>query len=333
MGYYLGVDIGGTKSHALVADGEGAVLGLGEAGAGNHEVVGYDGLADALQQVTIQALGSAGISTPQLAGAGFGVAGYDWPSELAPTRAAIDRLGLGSPYEVANDTIIGLVAGASQGWGVAIVAGTGNNCRGRDLQGREGRITGNGGWFGEYGGAGELVGKALQAVAYEWSHRGPATALTPAFLSLTGASSIEQLLEGLVMERYWLSSSAAPLVFQVAAQGDPAAIEAVRWAGCELGESAKAVIRQLDMQHQVFEVVLVGSLFEGGALLLDALRQTIQELAPNARLVRLAAPPVVGGVLLGMQASGWLVPGPQLAAMRQKLLTSAEAFFQSRSLA
>jgi len=331
MGYYLGVDIGGTKSHALVANGDGSVLGLGEAGAGNHEVVGYEGLSAALQQVTTRALVAAGIANHQLSGAGFGVAGYDWPSELAPTCSAIDQLGLNCPYEVVNDTLVGLVAGASQGWGVAVVAGTGNNCRGRDLQGREGRITGNGGWFGEYGGAGELVGKALQSVAYEWSSRGPATALTPAFLSLTGAGSIEDLLEGLVMERYWLNSSAAPLVFQVAAQGDPAAIEAVRWAGSELGESAKAVIRQLDLQHQEFEVVLVGSLYEGGSLLLDAMRQTIHELAPKAKMVRLTAPPVVGGVLLGMQAAGWLTPGPQMAAMRQKLLTSAQVFFQPRS--
>lgn len=38
--YFLGVDIGGTKSHALVADETGQALGLGVGGAGNYEVVG-----------------------------------------------------------------------------------------------------------------------------------------------------------------------------------------------------------------------------------------------------------------------------------------------------
>ena len=46
--YFLGVDIGGTKSHALIADGEGNAVGFGTYGPGNHEEVGYEGLRIAL---------------------------------------------------------------------------------------------------------------------------------------------------------------------------------------------------------------------------------------------------------------------------------------------
>ena len=42
--YYLGVDIGATKSHGVIADENGRAVGFGAAGPGNHEVVGYDGL-------------------------------------------------------------------------------------------------------------------------------------------------------------------------------------------------------------------------------------------------------------------------------------------------
>ena len=34
MKYFLGVDIGGTKSHALIADENGQAVGFGQAGAG-----------------------------------------------------------------------------------------------------------------------------------------------------------------------------------------------------------------------------------------------------------------------------------------------------------
>ena len=44
--YFLGIDIGGTKSHALVADDTGQALGLGVGGPGNYEVVGYSGSLD-----------------------------------------------------------------------------------------------------------------------------------------------------------------------------------------------------------------------------------------------------------------------------------------------
>ena len=82
--YYLGVDVGATKSHALIADENGRAVGFGAAGPGNHEVVGYDGLIAALGACTGRALAMAGIDRREIAGAGFGVGGYDWPGSAAP---------------------------------------------------------------------------------------------------------------------------------------------------------------------------------------------------------------------------------------------------------
>ncbi|MEW5868354.1 MAG: BadF/BadG/BcrA/BcrD ATPase family protein [Chloroflexota bacterium] len=321
---FLGVDIGGTKTHALVADESGQALGFGAAGPGNHEVVGYDGLRASLKTAVSQALGSAGLPPRQIAGAGFGVAGYDWPSELPATLEAIATLGLACPVEAVNDAVVGLLAGASQGWGVVVVAGTSNNCRGRDRRGREGRVTGNGMTFGEYGGGAEVVWKAIQAINYAWIQRGPSTALTQTFLDLCGARRAFEFIEGLVLERYSPDASWALAVFQCAEQGDPVARQVLTWAGQELGELACAVIRQLDLQDETFEVVQSGSLYEGGALLTEPMRQTIQALAPGAQMVRLTAPPVVGGVLLGMQQAGC-----DGRAVRQKLIDTASRLWKN----
>ncbi|MFQ6100329.1 MAG: N-acetylglucosamine kinase [Anaerolineae bacterium] len=302
--YFLGVDIGATKSHALIADDSGKALALGVGGAGNYEVVGYQGLAETLNDVTDKALSMAGISKGQLSGAGFGLAGYDWPAEREPTLQAIRTLGLSAPFEFVNDTIIGLLAGATEGWGVAVVAGTSNNCRGRDRQGREGRVTGCGPRMGEYGGASELVDKAVQAVGMAWTRRGPATRLTEAFIALTGARDVVDLLEGLTLERYRLTAKAASVVFQVAAEGDPVAQGVIRWAGQELGSLAVGVIRQLGFEDVDFEVILIGSLFKGSPMLIETMAAAIHAVAPGARMVRLTAPPVVGGVLLALEQAG-----------------------------
>ncbi len=306
-GYFLGVDIGGTKSHALISDDEGTALGFGQFGAGNHEEVGYEGLRVTLQMVTDKALAMAGLSKDQISAAGFGVAGYDWPSERQPTLDTIQTIGLSCPVEAVNDTIIGLLAGASQGWGVAVVAGTGTNAWGWDEQHHIGRVTGVG--YGEHGGAGNLIQRAMVAIAYEWTRRGPKTLLTPEFLRLTGASDIPSLIEGLEMGAYYLSADYAPVVYQVASQGDPVAQSIIQWAGNELGHTALAVIRQLGIEQREFEVVLVGSLYEMGEMLIGPMRQVINLEAPRARLVRLSAPPVVGGVLLAMEQVG-IDPSP-----------------------
>jgi N-acetylglucosamine kinase-like BadF-type ATPase len=302
---FLGGDVGATKTHALIADESGQVIGFGEAGPGNHEVVGYDGLSAALETAVSGALAAAGLARQQIAGAGFGVAGYDWPSEREPTLVAIRSLGLGAPVDAVNDTTLGLLAGAAEGWGVAVVSGTGCNCRGWDRsRQRQGKVTGHGIWMGEAAGASELIFKTLQAIAREWTRRGPPTQLTPAFVEHTGSRSIEEFLENLTIGNIDVDASAARLVFRVAAQGDPVAMELIRWAGCELGELACAVIRQLEFEELVFDVVLIGSMFDGGLMLIEPMRQTIQARAPGAHLVRLTVPPVIGAVVLGMQQAG-----------------------------
>ena len=304
MRYFLGVDIGGTKTHALIANEQGQALGFSEAGSGNHQSVGYDGLRDVLQATVGQALRQAGLSIEQIAGAGFGVGGYDWPSQLQAHLDAIEPLGLKCPFEVANDSIIGLMAGASSGWGLVLIAGTGNNCRGRDKNGREARITGEGGRFGEFGGAGEMVERSIQAISHEWTWRGPKTALTQMFIEMTGAKDLDALIEGIDLNCYRPDASWAPVVFEAAYRGDSVAREIIAWSGNESGESACAVIRQLKIENEKFDIILVGSVFAGGELYIGPLRATIHRLAPKARLVKLEAPPVVGGVVLGMQKAG-----------------------------
>jgi len=321
--FFLGVDIGGTKSHALISDDSGNALGFGAFGPGNHEEVGYEGLRIALQTVTEKALAMAGLKKDQISAAGFGVAGYDWPIERQPTMDAISSIGLDAPVEAVNDTIVGLLAGASRGWGVAVVAGTGTNCWGWDMDHRVGRVTGVG--FGEHGGAGSLVYEALSAIAYEWTKRGPKTQLTAEFLHLTGAKDIPALLEGIEIGKYSISSDYAPLVFKVALQGDPIALSIIQWAGNELGQTAVAVIRQLNIAQHDFEVVLVGSVYEMGEMIIGPMRRVITSEAPKADLLRLSSPPVVGGVLLAMEQVG-----VNPSALREHLINSTRDFIDGK---
>lgn len=318
--YFLGVDVGASKSHALVTDQDGRPLGLGKAGPGNWEVVGYQRLSQVLVEITSQALAEAEISIDQLAGAGFGLAGYDWPSQREAHLNALHPLALSAPFEIYNDTLIGLVAGASQGWGVAVVAGTGCNCRGRDQNGRQGRTVGGWGhWSGETAGGSYLVLKMMRAVAQAWTRQGPPTALTQALVEACGAASPADLVEGMALGRHGLHASLAPLVFQAAQGEDPAACTLLTDMGQLLGDMALAVIRQLALQELAFEVVLVGGLYDGGPLMVEAMKARIQVEAPRAKLVRLAAPPVVGGVLLGMEQAGLAIP-----ALRQRVVRAVQ---------
>ncbi len=322
MRYFSGVDVGATKTHALIADETGRAVGFGRSGPGNPQNVGYDGLREVLSAALREALAMAQVPKEQIAGAGFGIGGYDWPSQRPAILNAIAALGLAAPIEAVNDALIGLLAGAEEGWGVAVVSGTGCNCRGWDrTRQREGQVTGGGLLMGEAAGATELIAHAVRALAHAWTGRGPATQLAPVLAGHAGARDLSDLLEGLMSGRYVLDASAAPRVLQVAAAGDPVALALVSWAGRELGELANTVIRQLAFEATAFDVVLVGSMFADGATLIQPMRETITALAPGARLAHLTTLPVVGAVLLGMEQAG-LSPS---ASVRGLLNQSARA--------
>lgn len=302
--YYLGVDAGGTKTHALIADESGSIAGFGHAGPGNWEGVGLDGLTQSLSESISEALKNSGLALGDISSSGMGLAGYDWPSQRSMILDAIKPVGLGCPVEIVNDATLGIFAGASQGWGISVVSGTGCNCRGwsKDLR-REGRVVGGGShWSGEYAGGFDIVAHAMQAVTFEWNKRGSATALTPAFIKMMGARDLDDLIEGVYVGRYDFSPEIIKLVFKIASEGDKEALYVVQWAGDQLGQLACGVVSQLQFEHEKFDVILIGSLFEGHPLMQESLGETIHKIAPDARLVRLNAPPVVGGVVLAMQA-------------------------------
>ncbi|MBL8057289.1 MAG: hypothetical protein JNK29_11350 [Anaerolineales bacterium] len=318
--YFLGADLGGSKTHVLIADEAGQALGFGQAPAGNHETVGYAGLTAAVRAAAGQALAQAGLRLDQITAAGLGIGGYDWPSELADHQAALAAAGLTMPLEVVNDAVAGLLAGARHGWGLGLVAGTSCNCWGRDPHGRLGRMIGMGARVGEYGGASELVRRAVQAVARAWTRRGPATRLADVFVAHTGAADVADFLERFSVGALEVGPEAAPRVVAAAAEGDRVAAECVAWAGQGLADLALGVARQLDLPTQAFEVVLIGSLVRAGPLLIDPLRAALTAEAPGAQLTALNAPPVLGGVVLALQVAG----RPTVAA-RERLAATTPA--------
>jgi N-acetylglucosamine kinase-like BadF-type ATPase len=319
--FLLGIDVGNSKTHAMIADLSGNVIGFAESGCGSYEVLGPDGYQEALKEITESVILGAGIQKSNIAGMGFGLAGYDWPSEKPIMDAGIQALGIKAPYRFVNDVVIGLIAGSTEGWGVAVDAGTGNNVRGRDENGREGRITGNGLWFGEFGGAGELVWRAMVMTTYSWSQRGPKTRLTQMFMEYAEAEDENQLIELLAMRQINPSPALAKEIFKLAAQGDSVASEVVNWNADQLGLNVNAVIRQLHFEDRTFEIVLIGSIFNAGEAYIAPLRETIHEFAPKAKLIKLSVPPVIGAILLAAEAIGL-----STRQIRQTLIKSTKSY-------
>lgn len=319
--FLLGVDVGSSKTHALLCNLRGEVLSLGHAGCGNYEVVGLVGFKDALNKAIQSALSQAKVQHEQILAMGFGISGYDWPSEESLIIEAIQSLEIDCKYRFVNDVLIGLFAGSIEGWGVAVDAGTGNNVRGLDKQGRIGRITGNSAWFGEIGGAGEMVWLAQIAVTHAWTKRGPKTRLTQMMMAFTGVETEFALIEGLATDQLNLPPILAKDIFQLAQEGDLVASEIVNKSAHELALNVNAVIQQIDLQKQHFDLVMIGSIFKAGEPFIRPFRETVKSFAPHANLIFLSTPPVIGSVLLAADVAG-INPGD----IRERLINSIQTF-------
>jgi predicted NAD/FAD-dependent oxidoreductase len=92
---------------------------------------------------------------------------------------------------------------------------------------------------------------------------------------------------------------------EAAREGDRAALEVIRWSGEELGWLAISVARQIEMENDEVEIIQSGSVFEAGELIMEPMQSIVHQHCPQARLIRLEGPPVVGAVILGMEQASF----------------------------
>lgn len=305
--YVLGIDGGGSKTFALVADEYGQLCGFGRAGPSNHQGVGLDGAMSAVQHAAQTALEGAGITSSEVAKVVCGLGGADLSEDFIMLHHALEGLNLGRHIELHNDALVALRAGISQSWGVVLICGTGFNAAGRAPSGQEFRFPALGWISGDWGGAGTLAIEMVRLVMRADDGRGTPTHLTRLLLDALAYPSPHDLMRALYHQQIDLTDlrTTVPLLFQAAEQGDPPAQSLLIALGEELGLSAVTVIKRLAMEVLPVEVVLGGSVFKGqGLLLTDTISRVIHQTAPLATLVRPSFEPVVGAVLLGLEAVG-----------------------------
>jgi len=312
MIYALGVDGGASKTLCLIGSEDGHILGFGRGGPSNHQVCGLDAAMAQIAHCVGEAFAQAQASAQEVRLGMFCLAGADLPEDYAMLSQAVEHLGVCQKVVVKNDTMAALRCGLSRPWGVVVVCGTGTNAAGRAPDGREIVLPGLGHISGDWGGGTEISQEIIRRVMRAWDGRGKPTMLLRMVLDALGVSSLEFLLQMLYheqLEQHQLLGL-VPLLFEAAYAGDEVACQLVREVGMEVGVTARTLIRRLSLQDKDVEVVLGGSIFKAkGPLLIDAVKEVIHEVAPRASIVLPKFEPVVGALLLALEAIGVKVQG------------------------
>ena len=290
-GRIVGLDIGGSKTHAVLADPAGV---LAEAVVGSANVASV-GVREATRQLSavLDELGATDVGAVCA-----GAAGADSPEQRHQLTDVLAGLLPNARVQVVHDAQL-LLAAAGLDDGIALIAGTGSVAWGITPDGRSHRA---GGWGYLLGDEGSGYGVARSAVRHvlELADRAAAPdALTAALVAGCGLTGREHLLERFYANperRYWARQ--AGVVFQLAAAGDAAATRIVDQAAVELGALVRTVARVLGSSGPL---VCAGGLLSHQPELLNRLRDALAtDGLTDARL--LDREPVHGAVRIALRA-------------------------------
>jgi N-acetylglucosamine kinase-like BadF-type ATPase len=308
-GRVLAVDGGGSKTDVVLVDTAGRVLAQVRGPSSQPQTIGVPAALAVLDELVAQVL----LASPPPAGrppadhAAVYLAGLDLPQEFAAIEPALRARGWAPTMVVDNDTFAVLRAGTQALDAVAVTCGTGINCVGRNAAGEQSRFAALGDLSGDWGGGGDLGRAALWHAVRADDGRGEPTLLQEAVAAHfdvpdAAAVGIAIHLGDLPARRL---ADLAPMVLATAARGDRVAGELVDRLAAEIALLATVSMRRLDLLDRPVDLVLGGGVARSrDPRLFDRLTRQVLDANPRTGIVVVDADPVVGAVLLGLDALG-----------------------------
>jgi len=304
MGCLLGIDGGGTRTVAWLADGVGKVLARAESGPSNPLKAGFQAAQRELARAFRACLRQAGFRPgsahatrpPVLKAVCAGIAGVDRPSVHRPLLAWM-RLHVPAHHHLlTTDAAIALAAAVRNAPGIIVIAGTGSIAFARDDQGR---LLRSGGWgipFDDRGAGYDIGCKAVGAALEAFDGRGPHTGLLE---RITGHLRLRDITE-VVPQQLEQQQIAAlfPLVMEAAREGDLVARHLCDAAAGDLASLAAALLKRAGWMDRTIPVVTTGGVFRSSDQIRRAFARHLRRMAPLARAEMLERPPVEGAVWL-----------------------------------
>lgn len=298
----VAVDGGGSKMDAVAVDLAGTVVGRAIGPGGYPQFGGLAASVAQVEELVARVAGDAAIVR-----AGLYLSGLDLPQEVDDYRAAVaDRAWASGGLDVENDLFALLRAGTESPDAVAVVCGTGINAMGRREDGRVVRFASLGRISGDWGGGGGLGEEAMWYAARAEDGRGQPTALLTAVREHFGVATIEDLIADFHLGRRSTDElrDLTPRVLRLGASDEVAGSLVDRQAA-EVVTMAVTCLRRLDLLDAAVPVVLGGGVLRScDPRLMGGITAGLAAGAPRARVVPVTAPPILGAVLLTLEAAG-----------------------------
>lgn len=303
--YLIGVDGGGTKTTAALANLKGKILAKASSGPSNLRNVGIKestkNIAEVIGKVLKKIDKNKKISSTFI---GLAAVEEEFKLEKEEIKKEISKYKeiseiFGGKVKIGSDQIVAFYSGADKKEGIVLIAGTGCVVHGWH-EGKEAKVSGWG-YLNDEGSAFWTGQKAFQAIFKDLNGREPKTLITKLVLQrLKVKNKIELMLKIYSKNSREIIPSLSILVDKASQRGDKIASLILAKAGEELAQAAKTVIKKLNFQYQKFPVVLIGGMFKS-KIVSNKVKREIKKIAPRAKFIQPRKEPVIGAVKLALE--------------------------------
>ena len=239
-------------------------------------------------------------SLSEIAGLVVGMAGISNLSARSLLENALVDAGWTGPLRLLGDQEIAL-AGAVEGPGMLLIAGTGSVCCGRDAAGNLFRVGGYGYLIDDCGSGWAIGRDILAAVVRAEDGRGPATVFTQWVFQRLNIASVPELITWLYAPETGKAEVAAlaSLLPEALEQGDEAAEAIAAKAADDLAEMAETGWKKSGLEKG--DLALAGSILQHIPAVRDALEARLARSCPRLRVTLPMATPAEGAAKIAQK--------------------------------
>ena len=300
MGYIIGMDGGGTKTHCIITNADGEKQFECSGNASNFLVAGTDKASGNILALIEQCKNHLNINYNDIEAVLIGTTGAGRINDAKKLendfKNYADKKGVSlNKFFVESDARIALEGAFSGKPGSILISGTGSIMFGKDGKGNIHRVGGFGRFLGDEGSGYAIGKKGLAAVSKEFDGRGGKTLLSKLAAERFKIKTPEILIAEVYKNNLDIAS-VAPLVIEAAGMNDKEALKIIDEETNELLLHIESMIKKINQPE--LNLVFIGGIITNENIYSKTLRNKIENVLENVNIKEPDFPPEMGAVLM-----------------------------------
>lgn len=308
--YFIGMDGGGTKTHAVIADARGVILAEHVGDASNFQIIGVEKASVVILKLLQQCCKSVRCTPKEISVLALGLTGAGRIADQKRMATGLKKFALAKKVTlkkiiVESDARIALEGAFKGSSGIILIAGTGSIAFGKDSKGNIHRVGGWGRILGDEG-SGYFIGRlGLSAITMHIDGRGEKTSLTQSVAKKFGLNDQASIISAVYKNGFDIAT-VAPLVLKEAEKGDEVCSEIVDIAVAELSEHIRVAEEKIHSTSKrkvkiKTPLAFIGGLIANDTIVSRRLKKFVVQHLPQILLTQPQASPAYGAVILAMK--------------------------------